>query len=188
MSTPTPVVLEDLINSVSDINTFNDGIKTQLVSPRNLGTQRITVAVVDDPLAPRAEEGVADADVLNKLSASAADFSDVAVGDYAVNSETGASAAVTVVDSGTLLTLGTSDIFPDGDEAFYIVKVSDRGQWTQRFAGGEWRRSGSRTGNDKSVAYFLETAAAAAVVHQIVYPILIAAIATYPPITSAETA
>jgi len=190
MSTPTPVVLEDLIDSVSLINTFNDGIETQLVSPRTLGTQRITVAVVDDPLSPRLSEGTADTDVLNSLVDSTADFvtDGVAVGDYAVNSETGLSAAITAVTNLTTLVLGTTDVFIDGTDAYYIVAAADRGQWTQRFANGEWKRSGSRSGNDKSVAYFLPTAAAAAVVHEVVYPIAIAGIATYPPITSAETA
>ena len=46
---PTPVTLEDLINESSDINTFNNGVKTQLVSPRTTGTDIITVEVTDDP-------------------------------------------------------------------------------------------------------------------------------------------
>lgn len=188
MANPTPVTVEDLIDETSLINTFNDGIETQLVSPRNLGTQRITVQVTDDPNAPTLESGVADADVANKLSASGADFSEVAVGDTAINTESGASALVTVVDSGTLLTLGTSDIFPDGDEAFRIVAAADLGFYTQRNAGGEWKRSNAKTGNDSGAAYVLPVNTAAVVVHSIVYPIALADIATYPPVTSAETA
>lgn len=187
---PTPVTLEDLINSVSNVNAFNDGVETQESSPRVLGTQRVTVKVVDDPLAPRTSEGTADSDVLNSLVDSAADFvtDGVAVGDYAVNTETGVSAAISAVTDLNTLVLGTTDAFPDGDEVYYIVAAADMGQWTQRDAGGEWKRSGSRDGNDESAAYYLPVAGAAVLVHQVVYPILIANIGTYPPITSAETA
>lgn len=187
MSTPTPVTVENLIDETSLINTFNDGVETQLVSPRQLGTQRITVQVTDDPLAPTLTSGTADADVLNKLSASGADFSAVAVGDTAINTVSGASALVTVVDSGVLLTLA-SDIFPAGTSTFRIVAAADLGYYTQRNGGGEWKRSGSKTGNNKGAAYVLPVNTASVVVDSVVYPIALADIATYPPITSAETA
>ena len=65
---PTPVTLEDLINEASDINTFNNGVKTQLVSPRTKGVESILVAVTDDPISDQIYTGTADANVLNSLS------------------------------------------------------------------------------------------------------------------------
>ena len=185
---PTPVTLEDLIDETAKINLFNDGIETQAVSPRVLGPQRVTVQVTDDPLSPRVSSGTCDADVLNSIDDSTADFvtDGVAVGDTAVNAATGVSALVTVVVDLNTLTLA-ADICPGGTEAYYIIAAADLGYWTQRHAGGEWRRSGSRTGNDKSVAYVLPVNTNSCLVHAIVYPIALAAIGTYPPITSAET-
>lgn len=149
MSTPTPVILQDLMTLGTLINLFNDGVETQLVSPRNLGTQRITVQVTDDPLAVPFDSGVADANVASKLSASGGDFSEVSVGDVAINTRTGIASLVTVVDSAVLLTLA-ADIFPAGTEAYKVIPVV---YWTQRHGLGEWKRSNAKTGNDVTALY-----------------------------------
>lgn len=181
---PTPVTLEDLIDETSDINAFNDGIKTQLVSPRVRSTDRVTVQVADDPYAVLADS-VADGTTASKLVDSGATFvtAGVQVGDAVYNDTDNTIALVTAVDSETTLSL-SADIFI-ATEAYRVTAAS---YWTQRHATGEWRRSGSRTGNDKSIAYTLPINTASTVVHAVVYPIALANIGTYPPITSAETA
>ena len=183
---PTPVTLEDLIDKTSDINIFNDGSKTQAVSPRTLGTQRVTVQVVDDPLANvLVASGVATATTASKLVDSSEDFvaAGVAVGDAVYNETDDTFALVTAVDSATTLSL-SADIMAN-TEAYSIREASF---WTQRDAFGEWKQSGSRSGNDAGVAYTLPVNTASTVVHEVVYPIALADIASYPPITSAETA
>lgn len=74
-----------------------------------------------------------------------------------------------------------------------IVAVTDDpweagAYWVQKNLGGNWVRSNAKTGNDSSIAYTLPVNTAATVVHGVVYPIALADIGTYPPITSAETA
>ena len=185
MSTPTPVTLEDLIDETSDINIFNDGIKTQLVSPRNLGTQRVTVKVKDDPLAAVLQAATCDANVLNTATDATYNFETLGVvaGDSVIADVSGLSANVVSVTGSAILM--DADICPLGTEAFTVKKAS---YWTQRFAFGEWKQSGSRSGNDASVSYTLPVDTATVLVHEVVYPIALAAIGTYPPITSAETA
>ena len=182
--TPTPVTLEDLIDSTSDINAFNDGIKTQEVSPRTLGTQRVTVQVADDPFAVLADSA-ATATTANKLVDSGATFvtDGVAVGDAVYNDTDDTIALVTAVDSETTLSL-SADIMANLED----YRVTAASFWTQRDATGEWKRSGSRTGNDESISYTLPVNTATVLVHAVVYPIALASIGTYPPITSAETA
>lgn len=176
---PTAVTLENLIDETAAINVI-DLTATALVSPRRHPGDTVIVQVKDDPRAPTLESGTADANVLNSLSASAADFvtAGVAVGDAAVNTDTGLSALVTEVTSATVLVLD-ADVFPAGTEAFKVIPAS---YWVQKATGGEWRRSGARTGGDKSVAYTLPVNTASTVVHDVVYPIALADIATYPPI------
>ena len=180
---PTPVTLEDLIDETSDINAFNDGIKTQLVSPRTLGPQRVTVQVADDPFAVLADSA-ATGTTANKLVDSGATFvtNGVSVGDAVYNDTDNTIALVTAVDSETQLSL-SADIMVNLEE----YRVTAASFWTQRHATGEWRRSGCRLGNDVSIAYTLPVNTASTVVHEVVYPIALAAIGTYPPITSAET-
>lgn len=183
---PTPVTLEDLIDKTADINLFNDGIKTQEASPRTLGTQRVTVQVVDDPLANvLIASGVTTATTADKLTDTTEDFiaSGVQVGDAVYNETDGTFALVTAVDSATVLSL-SADIMAT-TETYSIREASF---WTQRDAFGEWKQSGSRSGNDAGVAYTLPVNTASVVVHEVVYPIALAGIGTYPPITSAETA
>ena len=184
MANPTPVTLEDLIDKTSDVNIFNDGIKTQLVSPRSLATQRVTVQVVDDPFAVLADSA-ATATTADKLVDSGATFvtAGVEVGDAVYNDTDGTSALVTAVDSETTLSI-SADIMANLDE----YRVTAASFWTQRNGLGEWKRSNARTGNDSSIAYTLPVNTASTVVHGVVYPIALADIATYPPITSAETA
>lgn len=170
--TPTPVSLETLMDATAKINLFNDGVETQEVSPRTLGTQRITVQVYDDPQSPRLITSVVDSNVLNSIVDSAADFVTlgVAVGDRVVAVATGISAAVTeVTDLNTLVT-GTTDLCPLGTEAYYIVTAEAGGYWTQRDATGEWKRSGSKNGNNKYIAYVNPSDASSIVVDQIVLP------------------
>lgn len=179
---PTPVTLEDLIDDDSKINLFNDGIETQLVSPRTKGVEPITVLVTDDPLAPRLITSVCDSNVLNTISDSAADFVTlgVAVGDIVVAVATGESAAVTVVTDLNNLITGTTDLCPLGTEAYYIIAADDRSYWTQKFGGGEWKRAGYKNGNNKLVAYTLPVDTNSVVVHQVVYPWELTDIANYP--------
>lgn len=183
---PTPVTLEDLIDETALINLFNDGIETQLVSPRTKAVEPVTVQVTDDPLAPRVSEGVADANVLNTISDSAADFvtDGVAVGDTAVSKVSGESALITVVTDLNNVITGTTDLLPLGTEGYFIIAAADVAAsfWTQRDFGGEWVRSDTRTGNDEGAAYVLPVDTNAVVVHGIVYPIALASIGTYPPI------
>lgn len=181
MANPTPVTLEDLIDETSDVNIMNDGIKTQLVSPRSLPTQRITVQVVDDPFAVL-EDSAATATTADKLVDSAATFvtDGVSVGDAVYNDTDGTSALVTAVDSETNLSL-SADIMANLEE----YRVTAASFWTQRMLTGEWKRSNCRDGNDEGIAYTLPVNTASTVVHGVVYPIALAAIATYPPITSA---
>ena len=178
---PTPVTLEDLIDETSDINAFNDGIKTQAVSPRVRPTDRVTVQVADDPYGVLVDSA-ATGTTANKLVDSGATFvtDGVAVGDAVYNDTDDTLALVTAVDSETQLSL-SADIMANLEE----YRVTAASYWTQRNAGGEWRRSGSRTGNDVSIAYTLPVNTASTTVHAIVYPIALAAIGTYPPITSA---
>lgn len=186
MANPTPVTVENLIDVTADINLFNDGIKTQLVSPRNLGTQRVTVKVKDDPLAVPYISSTANANVLNSVSDSLATFETlgVEVGDSVVALVSGLSANVTAVVSETVLTLD-ADILPLGTETYKVIPATF---WTQRMGLGEWKQAGSKTGNNKGVSYTLPVNTATVIVDQVVYPIALAAIGTYPPITSAETA
>ncbi|MCP4340900.1 MAG: hypothetical protein GY799_18920 [Desulfobulbaceae bacterium] len=181
---PTPLTLEDLINVAADINLFNDGVKTQEASPRNLGTQRITVQVVDDPLAVKKVSSTTDGTTAGKVVDSTADFvtAEVAIGDAVYNTTDDTWALVTAVDSATVLSVD-NDVFITAED-YYVIPAT---YWTQRFGLGEWRQSGSRSGNDKSVSYTLPVNTATVLVHEIVYPIALAAIGTYPPITSAET-
>lgn len=184
MALPTPVTLENLIDVTSLINIFNDGIETQLVSPRNLGTQRVTVKVKDDPLAPVLQAATCDANVLNTATDATYNFETLGVvaGDSVIATVSGLSANVVSVTGSAILM--DADICPLGTEAFVVKKATF---WTQRMAFDEWKQSGSLVG-DKSVAYTLPVNTASVVVHQAVYPIALAAIGTYPPITSAETA
>ena len=179
---PTPVTLENLIDVTSDINIVNDGIVTQLVSPRTKGAETVTVGVKDDVTSPAYHTGTCDANVLNSISDSSEDFvaAGIVAGDYAVADVSGLSAVVTVVATG-VLTLD-ADICPAGTETYTIRKPT---YWVQKHLGGEWVKSNVRTGNDDSTAYTLPVNTASTVVHGVVYPIALAAIATYPPITSA---
>lgn len=175
--TPTPVTLEDLINSVSDVNTFNDGIKTQAVSPRTTAVESITVQVKDDPTAPVFASGTADTNTLNHAIDATYDFEALGVeaGDTVIATVSGLSANVVSV-SGSDITLD-ADICPAGTEAFTVKKPA---YWTQKFAGGEWKKSNIVSGYDKLVAYTLPVDTNTVNVHAVVYPWVIASIATYP--------
>lgn len=174
---PTAVPLQDLLTSGSKINTENDGIETQEVSPRVPGRyeQPITVQVTDDPLSYRIAEGVADADVLNTISDSTADFvtAGVAIGDTAVSKVSGASALITAVTDLNNVVTGTTDLLPLGTEGYFIVAAADLGFWTQETLTGEWKRSDIKDGNNVRVTYVLPTpgTATSVVVHQVVVPV-----------------
>ena len=181
--TPTPVPLESLINSVSDINAFNDGVKTQVVSPRTTGVESITVQVTDDPTAPVVTTGTADANVVNTLVDTSENFvvdHSVEVGDVAVALVSGLSAVVTNIITTTnpndSLVFAT-DIFPLGTETYKIMKPT---YWVQKFGGGEWKKSNIVDGNNVLVAYTLPVNTATVNVHAVVYPWVIADIANYP--------
>lgn len=184
---PNPVTLEDLINEASNINTFNNGVLAQAVSPRTNGTETIIVAVKDDVLAPVFKTGTCDANVLNSVVDTSENFvtDGVEVGDFVVADATGLSAVVTAITTTTnpndTLTLD-ADICPAGTEAYTIRKPS---YWVQKATDGEWVASGARTGNDKSASYTLPVNTATTTVHDVIYPIDLADIATYPPIVSA---
>ena len=168
--TPTPVALQNLIDVAAKINLFNDGIETQLVSPRSRSPEVITVQVTDDPLAPVIASGTCDANVLNSISDSSEDFiaDGVEVGDAAISTVTGASALVTVVATG-VLTL-SADICPAGTEAYTVIPKS---YWVQKFAGGEWKKSNYKKGDNKRVSYTLPTTGTVStvLVHEVVYPV-----------------
>lgn len=167
---PTPVNLQDLLTSGSDINTVNDGIKTQEVSPRvsHRYWQNVIVKVKDDPLAPATHSGTTTATAADKLTDSGADFSDVEVGDTAVNTTTNASAVITAIDSGTVLSVD-ADVFPTA-ETYKIIKPA---YWNQEELLGEWKKADIKNGNNVRATYPLPTAgtASSVVVHQVVYPV-----------------
>ena len=169
--TPTPVDLQDLMNSASDINLFNDGIKTQAASPRTRTVEAITVQVKDDPNAPSLATGTADTNTVNTLTDTAATFvtDGVVVGDTAVNTDNQDSAVITAVTE-TVITMGTDDIFPAGTENYKVLPATF---YTQHDGLGEWKRSNSRLGNDEIISYTFPTAgtASSALVHTIVYPV-----------------
>lgn len=168
--TPTPVVLQDLLTAGADINLFNDGVKTQLVSPRTKGWEPITVQVVDDPLSPNVSAGTADGTTASKLVDSTADFvtDAVEVGDAVINTTDLTYALVTAVDSLTTLSLDT-DIFI-ATETYRIIKPSF---WTQRDATGEWCKDDVKTGNNVRATYNLPTpgTASTVVVNSVVVPV-----------------
>jgi len=179
---PTPVTLENLIDETSAVNVINPAA-AQAASPRKTGTDVVTVQVKDDPLAPIFASGVADTNTANHAIDATFDFEALGVvaGFTVIATASGLSANVLSV-TGSDITMD-ADILPLGTEAFTVIAPS---YWTQRLTGGEWKRSGTRTGNDSSIAYTLPVNTASTVVHGIVYPIALANIATYPPITSAE--
>lgn len=181
---PTPVTLEDLLDDASKINLFNDGIETQLVSPRTKGAETVIVAITDDPLAPRVSEGTADANVLNTVSDSTADFvtDGVAVGDTVVSKVSGESALITVVTDLNNVITGTTDLLPLGTEGYFIIAAADvaASYWVQKFAGGEWNRSNLKTGNNELVSTVLPVSTDTVLVHQVVYPWDKADFANYP--------
>lgn len=175
--TPTPVVLQNLIDAAADINLFNDGIKTQLVSPRDRSPEVVVVQVKDDPLAPSFGTGVANANVVNSLVDTTVNFVTlgVSVGDSAINTAAHTSAVVTAITTTTnpndTLVLGTNDIFPAGTEAYSVIPASF---WVQKFFGGEWKKSNYKKGNNKRVTYNLPTTGtvSSVLVHEVVYPVL----------------
>ena len=177
---PTDVTLEDLIDETSDINLFNDGIKTQAASPRTLGAQKVVVKVKDDPFSSPVASGTCDANVLNSVSDSSEDFvaDGVAVGDTVIATVSGLSATVTVVAT-SVLTMD-ADICPLGTETYTVIPATF---WEQSFGEGEWKRSGTKLGNDVNASYTLPVDTNSTVVHYIVYPIALANIGTYPPTT-----
>ena len=177
---PTPVTLEDLIDVTSAVNVINVAATAQ-VSPRRNGTDTVIDQVKDDPLAPTFTSGTCDANVLNSVSDSThAGFiaAGVEVGDAVIATVSGLSAIVTVVAANVLTLDG--DPCPAGTEAYTVIKPS---YWVQKGTGGEWKRSNIKTGKDASVAYTLPVDTNSTVVHSIVYPIALANIATYPPIS-----
>ena len=175
--TPTPVTLEDLINSVSLVNTFNDSVETQADSPRTTGVESITVQVKDDPTAPVFTSGTCDADVLNTLTDGSENFTTIGVeiGDTVIATVSGLSANVTAV--GTTTVTMDADICPAGTEAYTIIKPS---YWVQKFGLGEWKKSNIVDGSNALVAYTLPVDTASVNVHSVVYPWVIADIANYP--------
>lgn len=176
---PNTVTLENLIDDDSDINAFNDGVKTQEVSPRTTSPQLVVVQIADDPLAPVVvQSGVTDGTTANKLVDSTEDFvtaTPVEVG-YAVYNETDDTwALVTAVDDLNTLSL-SADIMITG-ETYTIREAS---YWEQKFGGGEWKRSGTKYGDNPLVAYALPVDTNSVNVHQIVYPWELTDIANYP--------
>ena len=178
--TPTAVTLEDLIDVTSDINVLNDGIKTQAVSPRTKDLEVVTVQVKDDPLAPAEVSGTADGTTASKLVDSTADFvtDGVAVGWSAVDTVSGLSTLVTAVDS--LTTLSVADDIFIATDTYKLLKPAF---WSQKNLLGEWVKNGNQSGTNKLVAYTLPVDTNSTVVGEIVYPIALAAIGTYPPTT-----
>jgi len=183
--TPTPVYLQDLMTITADINLFNDGIKAQAVSPRNLSPQVVVVQVKDDPLSDALTTGTCDANVLNSVSDSSEDFiaDGVKIGDAVVNTANEDAAIVTAVAT-SVLTLD-ADICPAGNEAYKVIPATF---WVQKFGTGEWKRSNYKDGENKRVTYALPIAGtvASAVVHQVVYPVTAPNnTGNYPPATNA---
>ena len=174
---PTPVTLEDLVNSVSLINTFNDGIETQLVSPRTTGVESITAKVKDDPTAPVFQAAICDANVLNTATDATYDFAALGVDNTftVVADVSGLSANVVSVTGSAILM--DADICPAGTEAFTVLEPS---YWVQKFGGGEWKKSNIVDGNNALVAYTLPVDTNSINVHSVVYPWVIADIANYP--------
>lgn len=177
--TPTPVTLENLIDETAKINLFNDGIETQEVSPRTKGAETVTVKVKDDPLAPVIQAATCDANVLNTATDASYNFETLGVeaGDSVIATVSGLSANVVSVTGSAILM--DADICPAGTETFTVIPASF---YTQKHAGGEWVRSNIRDGNDAGVSYTLPVNTNSAVVHQVIYPIALADIGTYPPI------
>lgn len=179
---PTPVTLEDLIDETSAINVIN-AAAAQVVSPRQRGEQLVIVQALDDVTQPTVVTGTADTNTVNTLTDSAATFitDGVEIGDAVVNT-TDSTAGIVVSLTETALTFAT-DLFPLGTEAYAVRKPT---YWIQKRLGGNWNASGARTGNDSSVSYTLPVDTNTVLVHDVIYPIALADIATYPPITSAE--
>lgn len=178
----SPVLLQDLINNASDINSFNDGAKSQQIQPRATALATIAVQVIDDVLTPVISSGVANLNVLNALVNTAVNFLDlgVEVGDSVLNTAANTLAVVTEIITTTnpndTLVLGTSDIFPLGNES-YAVRGSTF--WVQKQATGEWKQSKTKLGTNKLATYNLPIGGTVQV-HQIVYPWNIADLANYP--------
>lgn len=188
---PTAVELQNLVDVTAKINLFNDGIETQAVSPRTDTPQVVVVQVKDDPLAPSVSSGVANANVVNSLVDTTVNFETlgIEVGDSVINTANQDSAVVTALATTTnpndTLVLGTSDIFPLGTEAYRTIKASF---WVQKNAFAEWKRSGTKDGNNARVTYTLPTAGTVAsiVVHEVVYPVATPEdTGFYPPATNA---
>lgn len=182
---PTPVVLQELMDAASDINTLNDGVKTQAVSPRTRGVEEIVVQITDDPLAPNVAADTADGTTASKLVDSGADFvtAGVQVG-YAVHNTTdNTTALVTAVDSATQLSL-SADIMISG-EAYRVIAPA---YWHQKFLDGEWTKASYKPADNERVTYTFPTAgtAANAPVHRVVYPVTAPNnTGNYPPATNA---
>ncbi len=174
---PTPVTLEDLVNIVSDVNTFNDGVKAQAVQPRSISPQSVTVKVKDDPIAPVIQAAVCDANVLNTATDATYNFETLGVltGDSVIATASGLSANVVSVTGSAILM--DADICPAGTEAFEVIPAS---YWEQKFGNGEWKRSGTKYGENAIASYKLPVNTATITIHQVVYPWALADIANYP--------
>jgi len=173
---PTPVYLQDLMTITADINLFNDGINTQLVSPRTRAAEALVVQVMDCPLADSVSSGVANANVVNSLVDTTVDFTalGIVVGDSVVNTANQDAAVVTAIATTTnpndTLVLGTNDIFPAGTEAYKAISAVF---YTQKFGTGEGVRSRYKDGENRRVTYTFPTAGTETdtIVHQVVYPV-----------------
>jgi len=141
---PTPVTLENLIDETAAINII-DAAATKAVSPRVTPTDVVIVQVKDDPLAPTFASGTADTNTPSHAIDATYDFETlgVATGDTVIATVSGLSANVVSV-SGSDITMD-ADICPAGTEEFTVIKPS---YWVQKRTGGEWKRSGAKTGND----------------------------------------
>lgn len=174
---PTPVTLENLIDDDSDINAFNNGVKTQLVSPRTKGVENITVKVKDNPFATAIQAATCDANVLNTATDATYNFETLGVvaGDSVVATVSGLSANVVSVTGSAILM--DADICPLGTEAFVVYPAT---YFEQKFGGGEWKASGIKTGGNTIVSYTLPVDTNTVTVHQVVYPWELTDIANYP--------
>ena len=173
---PNPVTLENLIDDDSDINAFNDGVKAQAVSPRTKGVEPVVVQVADDPFAEvLVASGAATGTSANQLVDSSETFTEDFVGTAVYNETDDTWALVTsFVDANTL---GLSADIMANTEAYSIRAAAF---WEQKFGGGEWKRSGTKDGNNKIVSYTLPVDTNTVTVHGIVYPWELTDIANYP--------
>jgi len=183
--TPTPVTLQNLVDETALINLFNDGIETQLVSPRTDSPQVVAVQVTDDPRAPTFASGTCDTNTANHAIDATYNFEALGVvaGDSVIATVSGLSSLVVSV-SGSDITMA-ADICPAGSEAFTVIKPS---YWVQKLGFGEWKRSNAKTGNNKRATYTLPVTGTVStiVVHDVVYPVATPEdTGFYPPATNA---